>query len=57
MKNPEEKTGEEKLSCSDEECPWCDSTGDVKRNNRIYWGAVLLIVVFFAVLYILAVKS
>jgi hypothetical protein len=38
----------------DEQCAWCDTTGDIKKNNKYYWGAVLLIVLFFVIMYILA---
>jgi hypothetical protein len=46
-----------KLECSSEDCPWCDSTGDIKRNNRIYWGVVLIVIVFLVILYILAERK
>lgn len=54
----EEQKQEEYPSCShDEECAWCNSTGDIKKNNKFYWGAVIAIVAFLAIMYILAVHS
>lgn len=54
----EESQEHEYESCSlDEHCAWCNSTGDIKKNNRFYWGAVIVIVVFLALMYILAVRG
>lgn len=53
MNETEEKTKEhEEL----EECEWCNTTGDIKRTNRIYWGTILFVVILLVILYILAVK-
>lgn len=52
----EEIQGEQGPLCRlDEPCPWCDSTGDIQRTKYVYWGTVLAIVVFLALLYIFAV--
>jgi len=54
----EESQEHEYESCSlDEHCAWCNSTGDIKKNNRFYWGAVIVIVVFLALMYILALRG
>ncbi len=37
-----------------EECPWCDTTGDVEKNRGIYWTVVLIIVLVILALYILS---
>ena len=52
MKDNEERTEEEL-----EECEWCNSTGDIKRTNRIYWGTVLAIVIFLIIVYVLATRT
>ncbi|NOY65106.1 MAG: hypothetical protein GXO97_06905 [Nitrospirae bacterium] len=36
-----------------EECPWCDTTGDVEKNRGIYWTVVFVIVTVITLLYIL----
>ncbi len=34
-----------------EECSWCDSTGDIKKNRATYWGAVAIIFFILFILY------
>ncbi len=48
MKECEEK--------NEEECSWCDSTGEEKKNRRVYWVAVALIIVILAILYVFSVR-
>ncbi len=38
-----------------EECEWCNTTGDVEKNRRIYWLTVLLIFLVVLSLYLLTV--
>lgn len=45
---------DEKLRIDTEECEWCNSTGDVERNRRIYWGTVALVAVLIILLYLLS---
>ncbi len=43
-----------KVETEQEECPWCNSTGDVEKNRRIYWATVSLVTALIVILYILA---
>jgi len=38
----------------EEECEWCNSTGDLERTRRLYWSVVSGIVIFVILLYILS---
>lgn len=49
----EEKS--ERKECSIQECPWCDTTGDIEKNRKIYWGTVIIILAVLAVLLILGI--
>jgi hypothetical protein len=48
------KLQKENDASSVEECEWCDSTGDVEKNRKLYWMTVLLIVLFILFLYVLS---
>ncbi|MGW8272646.1 MAG: hypothetical protein ACWGN7_04575 [Thermodesulfovibrionales bacterium] len=53
-----EEPGEDAPMCPlEDHCEWCNSTGDVKRTKYIYWGTVLAIVVFLALVYVFAVMK
>ncbi len=45
----------EKQECSLEDCPWCDTTGDVEKNRRTYWGTVGLIVAVLLILLLVSI--
>ncbi len=39
-----------------EECSWCNSTGDIHKNRKIYWGAIAIIVLVLVIIYLFAIN-
>jgi len=39
-----------------EECSWCSSTGEIRRNRKIYWATIAIIVLVLAIIYIVALR-
>lgn len=38
-----------------DECDWCNSTGEIEKNRKHYWAAVLIIILIIFILYTLSI--